>query len=88
MAVAKTYCFGPTFRAEKSKTRRHLMEFWMLEPEVAYGELEDVLQLAEQLVARVVGQVLERRKVELETLQRDISNLEKVSLPFPRISYQ
>ena len=88
MAVAKTYCFGPTFRAEKSKTRRHLMEFWMLEPEVAYGELEDVLQLAEQLVARVVGQVLERRKVELETLQRDISKLEKVSLPFPRISYQ
>ena len=88
MAVGKTYCFGPTFRAEKSKTRRHLVEFWMLEPEIAYGELEDVIQLAEQLVAHLVTQVLERRKVELETLQRDISKLEKVSPPFPRISYQ
>ena len=87
MAVGKTYCFGPTFRAEKSKTRRHLTEFWMIEPEVAFARLEDAMNLAEGLVACVVARVLERRRAELKTLDRDITNLEKVKPPFPRISY-
>ena len=86
-AVRKTYCFGPTFRAEKSKTRRHLMEFWMLEPEVAFLDLDGDMDLAEDMVAYMVERVLEKRKPELETLERDISKLEAVKKPFPRISY-
>ncbi len=87
MAVGKTYCFGPTFRAEKSKTRRHLTEFWMVEPEVAFAHLEDAMALGEELVAFVVGRVLEKRRPELQTLERKIENLEKIKLPFPRMSY-
>ena len=87
MAFGKTYCFGPTFRAEKSKTRRHLTEFWMVEPEMAYATLEDVKRVAEELICFIVGRVLERRRRELETLERDIARLEAVKPPFPRISY-
>ena len=87
MALGRVYCFGPTFRAEKSKTRRHLTEFWMVEPEVAYATLDDVMDLAEALVVYVVGRTLERRRRELQTLERDTSKLEKVTAPFPRISY-
>ena len=90
MAVGKTYCFGPTFRAEKSKTRRHLTEFWMIEPEVAFAHLDDAMSLAEQLIACVVERVLEKRRPELQTLGRDVSKLEKCTpahLPFPRLSY-
>jgi asparaginyl-tRNA synthetase len=87
MAVGKTYCFGPTFRAEKSKTRRHLTEFWMVEPEVAFAHLDDAMTLGEELVAFIVGRVLEKRRPELHTLERKIENLEKVKLPFPRLSY-
>ncbi|MCX6843358.1 MAG: asparagine--tRNA ligase [candidate division WOR-3 bacterium] len=86
-SVRKTYCFGPTFRAEKSKTRRHLMEFWMLEPEVAFLDLAGDMALAEELVAYAVQRVLERRKPELLTLERDTTKLEAVKAPFPRISY-
>ena len=87
MAVGKTYCFGPTFRAEKSKTRRHLTEFWMVEPEVAFARLEDVCVLGEELVASIVEKVLERRRSELKTLGRDVSKLETCKPPFPRLSY-
>ncbi|MGO8818468.1 MAG: asparagine--tRNA ligase [Terriglobia bacterium] len=87
MAVGKTYCFGPTFRAEKSKTRRHLTEFWMVEPEVAFAHLDDAMTLGEELVAFVVGRVLEKRRPELQTLERKIESLEKIKLPFPRMSY-
>jgi asparaginyl-tRNA synthetase len=87
MALGKVYCFGPTFRAEKSKTRRHLTEFWMVEPEMAYADLEDVMALAEGLVASVVARVLDRRRHELVVLERDTSKLESVKAPFPRISY-
>ncbi len=87
MAVGKTYCFGPTFRAEKSKTRRHLTEFWMVEPEVAFARLEDVMTLGEELVAFIVARVLAKRRPELATLERNIENLEKVIPPFPRLSY-
>lgn len=87
MALGKVYCFGPTFRAEKSKTRRHLTEFWMVEPEMAYATLEDVKNVAEGLICFVVGRVLENRRTELETLERDISKLEAIKAPFPRISY-
>ncbi len=87
MAVGKTYTFGPTFRAEKSKTRRHLTEFWMVEPEVAFATLDDVMSLAERLVAFVVARVLERRRPELALLERDVSKLEAIQLPFPRVSY-
>ena len=87
MALGKVYCFGPTFRAEKSKTRRHLTEFWMVEPEMAYATLDDVMELAEGLVTTVVKRVLERRQAELKVLERDTSKLEKVTGPFPRISY-
>ncbi|MGN6592721.1 MAG: asparagine--tRNA ligase [Terriglobales bacterium] len=87
MAVGKTYCFGPTFRAEKSKTRRHLTEFWMVEPEVAFATLDDVMHLAERLVVFVVGRVLEHRRAELATLERDVSKLEAIQLPFPRVHY-
>ncbi len=87
MALGRVYSFGPTFRAEKSKTRRHLTEFWMVEPEMAYATLEDVIELAEGLVVYVVQRALERRKRELQTLERDTSKLEAVQAPFPRISY-
>jgi asparaginyl-tRNA synthetase len=87
MALGRVYSFGPTFRAEKSKTRRHLTEFWMVEPEVAYATLDDVMALAEGLVVHVVQRALERRRRELQALERDTSKLEKVQAPFPRISY-
>lgn len=87
MALGKVYTFGPTFRAEKSKTRRHLMEFWMIEPEVAFAELNDVIELAEDLIEFIVSSVLEKNKKELEVLERDISPLEKIKKPFPRITY-
>ncbi|HEU0124658.1 MAG TPA: asparagine--tRNA ligase [Bryobacteraceae bacterium] len=87
MALGKVYCFGPTFRAEKSKTRRHLTEFWMVEPEMAYATLEDVKTLAEGLVVYCVERVLENRKAELAVLERDTSKLESVRAPFPRMSY-
>jgi asparaginyl-tRNA synthetase len=86
-ALGKVYCFGPTFRAEKSKTRRHLTEFWMLEPEAAYAHLEDMMVLAEGLVSHVVQSVVKNRRPELETLKRDVSKLETVKPPFPRMSY-
>jgi asparaginyl-tRNA synthetase len=87
MALGRVYCFGPTFRAEKSKTRRHLTEFWMVEPEVAYADLNDVMELAEDLVVSVVSRVLEKRRRELAIIERDTSKLEAVQKPFPRISY-
>jgi asparaginyl-tRNA synthetase len=87
MALGKVYSFGPTFRAEKSKTRRHLTEFWMVEPEAAYATLDDVMELAEGLISFLVKRCLERRKADLQTIGRDISKLEKIEPPFPRISY-
>ncbi|HXK58875.1 MAG TPA: asparagine--tRNA ligase [Acidobacteriota bacterium] len=87
MAFGKVYCFGPTFRAEKSKTRRHLMEFWMIEPEVAFAELDDIMALAEDLITYVVARVLDKRAEELKRLERNTSLLEKIRPPFPRISY-
>jgi asparaginyl-tRNA synthetase len=86
-AFGRVYCFGPTFRAEKSKTRRHLMEFWMVEPEIAYAELADVMALAEEFLSYIVVRVLERRREELTTLERDASKLEAVVPPFPRLTY-
>jgi asparaginyl-tRNA synthetase len=86
-AFGKTYCFGPTFRAEKSKTRRHLTEFWMVEPEVAYASLDDTMELAEDLILFIIRRVLENRRGELAILERDTALLEKVAKPFPRISY-
>jgi asparaginyl-tRNA synthetase len=87
MAFGKVYCFGPTFRAEKSKTRRHLTEFWMIEPEVAYMDLQGDMDLAEDFISFVVQRVLETRRQELESLDRDLDSLEKTLKPFPRISY-
>jgi len=87
MAFGKVYTFGPTFRAERSKTRRHLTEFWMVEPEMAYATLEDVKQVAEELIVFVVGRVLENRRAELAVLERDVSKLENIKAPFPRMSY-
>jgi asparaginyl-tRNA synthetase len=86
-AHGKVYCFGPTFRAEKSKTRRHLTEFWMVEPELAFAHLEDAVRLAEGLVCAVVARVLETRKEELKTLERDVAKLENVQAPFPWLHY-
>jgi asparaginyl-tRNA synthetase len=88
MALGKVYTFGPTFRAEKSKTRRHLTEFWMLEPEAAYADLGDMMDLGEGLVSAVVQSVVKHRSRELETLKRDVKKLENVKAPFPRISYE
>jgi asparaginyl-tRNA synthetase len=88
MALGKVYTFGPTFRAEKSKTRRHLTEFWMLEPEAAYVEFEEAMSLGEGLVGAIVQGVLKNKPRELETLKRDTSKLENVKPPFPRISYE
>jgi len=88
MALGKVYTFGPTFRAEKSKTRRHLTEFWMLEPEAAYVELDEVMTLGERLVSAIVQSVLKNKARELETLKRDTTKLQNVKPPFPRISYE
>jgi len=87
MALGRVYCFGPTFRAEKSKTRRHLTEFWMVEPEMAYATLEDVMALGEALILAIVERVLDKRRRELETLERDVTKLEAIKAPFPRMSY-
>ena len=87
MSVGRTYCLGPTFRAEKSKTRRHLIEFWMLEPEVAFAELADIIELAEGLICHAVGRVIENRAAELETLGRDPAPLRRIRAPFPRMTY-
>ncbi|MFZ3588693.1 asparagine--tRNA ligase [Bacillus sp. DJP31] len=87
MALGKVFSFGPTFRAEKSKTRRHLIEFWMIEPEMAFYEFEDNLEVQEQFVSSIVQSVLENCKLELGVLERDLSKLEKITAPFPRISY-
>ncbi len=87
MALGKVYSFGPTFRAEKSKTRRHLIEFWMIEPEMAFVDHEENLNVQEQFIAHIVGQVLSNCKAELTVLERDISALESVMPPFPRITY-
>jgi asparaginyl-tRNA synthetase len=87
MALGKVYSFGPTFRAEKSKTRRHLTEFWMVEPEVAFAQLDDLMELAENFISFIVKRCLEKRRVDLQTIGRDISKLEKIEAPFPRISY-
>ena len=88
MAFGKVYCFGPTFRAEKSKTRRHLIEFWMVEPEVAFATLDDVIQLGEDLIVAIVERILEKRKKELEILERNPKPLETIKKPFPRITYE
>ena len=87
MALGKVYSFGPTFRAEKSKTRRHLTEFWMVEPEIAYAELDDLMNLAEEFISFVVKRCLERRRADLQAIGRDVSKLENIAPPFPRISY-
>ena len=87
MAFGKVYCFGPTFRAEKSKTRRHLTEFWMVEPEMAWADLEDVKRVAEEFVIYVVGRVLDKKREELKVLERDTAKLELVQGPFVRMSY-
>jgi asparaginyl-tRNA synthetase len=87
MALGKVYSFGPTFRAEKSKTRRHLTEFWMVEPEVAYATLDDVMELAEGLITFIAKRCLEKRRADLQTIGRDIAKLEKIDVPFPRIPY-
>jgi asparaginyl-tRNA synthetase len=87
MALGKVYSFGPTFRAEKSKTRRHLTEFWMVEPEVAYATLDDLMDLGESLISAVVKRCLENRQADLKTIGRDVTKLEKIEAPFPRITY-
>jgi len=86
-AFGKVYCFGPTFRAEKSKTRRHLTEFWMVEPEMAYATLDDVMNLSERFLSYIASRVIEDRKEELKILERDISKLETIVPPFPRLHY-
>ncbi|HEY8165288.1 MAG TPA: asparagine--tRNA ligase [Gemmatimonadaceae bacterium] len=86
-ALGRIYCFGPTFRAEKSKTRRHLTEFWMVEPEVAFNDSDDNMRLQEEFVAYLVSRSVERRRTELDILERDVSRLESVVTPFPRINY-
>ena len=87
MALGKVYSFGPTFRAEKSKTRRHLTEFWMVEPELAYATLDDLMELAEGLISFLVKRCLEKRRADLQTIGRDLTKLEKIEAPFPRITY-
>jgi asparaginyl-tRNA synthetase len=88
MGLGRVYCFGPTFRAEKSKTRRHLTEFWMVEPEAAFFDLDDVMHLAEEFVANLVRRVLERRRDDLAVLERDVSRLEPAAnTPYPRLTY-
>src|SRR6201998_80427 len=87
MALGKVYSFGPTFRAEKSKTRRHLTEFWMVEPEVAYAQLDDIMQLAEEFISFLVKRCLEKRRADLQTIGGDVAKFEKIDMPFPRITY-
>jgi len=87
MAFGKVYCFGPTFRAEKSKTRKHLIEFWMVEPEVAFATLEDITELGEDLVVYIIERILEQNKKDLEVLERNAKPLEQIKKPFPRITY-
>ncbi len=87
MAFGKVYCFGPTFRAEKSKTRKHLIEFWMVEPEVAFATLKEITDLAEDLIVSVIARILDKRKTELDILERDTAPLERVMKPFPRVKY-
>lgn len=87
MAFGKVYCFGPTFRAERSKTRKHLIEFWMVEPEVAFANLDEMVELGQELIVYIVERVLEKRKKELEVLERDTKPLERVKKPFPRLTY-
>jgi len=87
MAFGKVYCFGPTFRAEKSKTRKHLIEFWMVEPEVAFAQLDDIVKLGEDLIVYIMERVLEKNQVEFEILERDTKPLEQVKKPFPRLTY-
>jgi asparaginyl-tRNA synthetase len=87
MALGKVYSFGPTFRAEKSKTRRHLTEFWMVEPEVAYATLDDIMELAEGLITFLVKRCLQKRRADLQTIGRDLTKLEQIETPFPRITY-
>ena len=87
LAHRKVYCFGPTFRAEKSKTRRHLTEFWMVEPEIAYADLDDVAALAEDFVCFIVQKCLRERRAELDMLGRDMARLDAVRKPFYRLTY-
>ncbi len=87
MAVGRHYNFGPTFRAEKSKTRRHLTEFWMVEPEIAYCNIDEDMEWAEKLIIFIIKRVLENRKNELEALERDLTKLKQIKAPFPRVSY-
>jgi asparaginyl-tRNA synthetase len=87
-ALGKVYCLGPAFRAEKSKTRKHLTEFWMLEPEMAYASLDDVLDLSESLLAAIVARVLSENQTDLEALERDVATLEAITPPFPRMRYE
>jgi asparaginyl-tRNA synthetase len=87
LAFGKVYCYGPSLRAEKSKTRRHLIEFWQIEPEIAYADLDDIMDVEEELVCEMVAEVLRKRGRELEILERDVESLRKVEPPFPRISY-
>ncbi len=88
MAFGKVYCFGPTFRAEKSKTRKHLIEFWMVEPEVAFATLEDIIDLGQDLILYILERVLKRNKDDLDVLERDTLPLEKIKRPFPRVTYE
>lgn len=87
MALGKVYCFGPTFRAEKSKTRRHLAEFWMVEPEIAFAELPDLMHLAEEFISHIVQAALTKGAADLAAIERDVAPLERIKLPFPRITY-
>ena len=86
-AFGKVYCFGPTFRAEKSKTRKHLIEFWMVEPEVAFAQLNDIIDLGEDLILYIIDRILDRKKAELDILERDTKPLESIKKPFPKITY-
>src|SRR6185369_4722081 len=86
-AYGKIYTFGPTFRAEKSKTRRHLTEFWMIEPEVAFNDSNDNMRLQEDFISFIVGRVLDRRMAELKELERDVTKLENIKAPFVRLNY-
>ncbi len=88
LALGRVYCLGPTFRAEKSKTRRHLMEFWMLEPEIAFAGIDEVMHLAEEMIANLVARCLDRCAEELKVLERDTKPLQSVTAPFPRVSYE
>ncbi len=87
-AFGKVYCFGPTFRAEKSKTRKHLIEFWMVEPEVAFALLDDIIKLGEDLIVYIIERILDKNKKELDILERDTKVLERIKKPFPHITYE